>query len=297
MEELYLCADVGGTQIKTGLLTAAGELVGDIHRADAQANLPRVPLLDHMAHCLLTTAQTAQTVRGIRIAMPGPFDYGAGICKMEGLEKYGALYNVNVREELEHRLRPVLGQAAADVRMQNDVASFALGELPFGRAQGAARGLFLCIGTGCGSAFTIGSCLAPAGTPGMPENGYVYPLPLRGKRMDDWISRRGLQELSRRYMGRPLDGLALAQSAAAGDTSAQKVWQVFGEMIAEALVPILDRFLPEVCCLGGQVTASSSLFLGPLQQACLARNVELFCTQDTSLRAMQGALLGESPYL
>ena len=30
MEELYLCADVGGTQIKTGLLTAAGELVGDI---------------------------------------------------------------------------------------------------------------------------------------------------------------------------------------------------------------------------------------------------------------------------
>ena len=161
---------------------------------------------------------------------------------MEGLEKYGALYNVNVREELEHRLRPVLGQAAADVRMQNDVASFALGELHFGRAQGAARGLFLCIGTGCGSAFTIGSCLAPAGTPGMPENGYVYPLPLRGKR-------------------------------------------------------ILDRFLPEVCCLGGQVTASSSLFLGPLQQVCLARNVELFCTQDTSLRAMQGALLGESPYL
>ena len=142
MEELYLCADVGGTQIKTGLLTAAGELVGDIHRADAQANLPRVPLLDHMAHCLLTTAQTAQTVRGIRIAMPGPFDYGAGICKMEGLEKYGALYNVNVREELEHRLRPVLGQAAADVRMQNDVASFALGELHFGRAQGAARGGF-----------------------------------------------------------------------------------------------------------------------------------------------------------
>ena len=46
---LYLCADIGGTQIKTGLLDGAGRLVGAIHREDAQAGLPQQPLLDHIA--------------------------------------------------------------------------------------------------------------------------------------------------------------------------------------------------------------------------------------------------------
>ena len=50
---LYLCADIGGTQIKTGLLDGAGRLVGAIHREDAQAGLPQQPLLDHIAACLL----------------------------------------------------------------------------------------------------------------------------------------------------------------------------------------------------------------------------------------------------
>ena len=40
---LYLCADIGGTQIKTGLLDGAGRLVGAIHREDAQAGLPQQP--------------------------------------------------------------------------------------------------------------------------------------------------------------------------------------------------------------------------------------------------------------
>ena len=292
MQPLVLCADVGGTQIKTGLLDAAGRPASPIRRADARAALPRQQLLDHMAACLLTAAQDAPpgSVQGVRLAMPGPFDYAAGICKIEGLGKYGALYNADLRAELGSRLAPALGAAAADIRFQNDVAAFALGELRFGCAQGCARGLFVCIGTGCGSAFTLGGALAPEGTPGMPPHGYLYPLPLRGKRVDDWVSRRGLQTLSARTLGEALDGLALAQRAAAGDAGAQAVWRDFGAMLAEALTPALDAYRPQLCCLGGQVTASAPLFLAPLADACRARGIALACTQDTSLRAMQGTL-------
>ena len=293
MQPLYLCADVGGTQIKTGLLDTAGGLASPIRRADARAALPRQQLLDHMAACLLTAAQDAPpgSVQGVRLAMPGPFDYAAGICRIEGLGKYGALYNADLRAELGSRLAPALGEAAADIRFQNDVAAFALGELRFGCARGTGRGLFVCIGPGCGSAFSLGGGLAPEGTPGMPAGGYLYPLPLRGKRVDDWLSRRGLQRLSRQTLGEELDGLPLAQRARAGDAGALAVWQQFGALLAEALTPALDAYRPQLCCLGGQVTASGALFLEPLHRACRQRGVRLETTADTSLRAMQGALV------
>lgn len=189
---LYLCADIGGTQIKTGLLDGAGRLVGAIHREDAQAGLPQQPLLDHIAACLLAPWPGDASVAGVCLAMPGPCDYPAGRCWIEGLEKYGSLYGADLRRELGARLVPALGPAGENLLFQNDVAAFALGELRCGCAQGIQRGLFVCIGTGCGSAFTVGDALAPEGTPGVPPQGYLYPLPLAGKRVDDWLSRRGL---------------------------------------------------------------------------------------------------------
>ena len=281
MQPLYLCADVGGTQIKTALLTAEGALAAPIGKAPARADLPREPMLEHLTACLLAAAENtpAGAVQGVRLAVPGPFDYPAGICKIEGLAKYGALYGVDLRAELGARLAARLGAAAGDIRFQNDVAAFALGELRFGCAKGAARGVFVCIGTGCGSAFTLGEDLAPAGTPGMPTDGYIYPLPLRGKRIDDWLSRRGLQTLSGEMLGEQLDGLALARRADAGDAGAQAVWQEFGALLAEALTPVLDAYRPALCCLGGQVTASGARFLPPLQAACAARGVALACTR------------------
>lgn len=189
---LYLCADIGGTQIKTGLLDGAGRLVGAIHREDAQAGLPQQPLLDHIAACLLAPWPGEVPVAGVCLAMPGPCDYPAGRCWIEGLEKYGSLYGADLRRELGARLAPALGPAGENLLFQNDVAAFALGELRCGCAQGVQRGLFVCIGTGCGSAFTVGDALAPEGTPGVPPQGYLYPLPLAGKRVDDWLSRRGL---------------------------------------------------------------------------------------------------------
>ena len=81
MQPLYLCADIGGTRIKTALLTADGQLAGPIFHQDARAALAREALLDHIAACLLAPVQAAPGKRpcGVRLAMPGPCDYDAGI--------------------------------------------------------------------------------------------------------------------------------------------------------------------------------------------------------------------------
>ena len=135
----YLCADVGGTQIKAAVLEETGEPAGGIERFDACSGLPRDALLGHLAGCLAASAAGKGGVRGVRLAMPGPFDYENGICLIDGLGKYAALYGTDLRAELGARLRGALGGAAEDIRFINDVAAFALGELRFGCARGTER--------------------------------------------------------------------------------------------------------------------------------------------------------------
>ena len=104
----YLCADVGGTQIKAAVLEETGEPSGDIERFEARSGLPRDALLGHLAGCLASAAGKGG-VRGVRLAMPGPFDYENGICLIDGLGKYAALYGTDLRAELGTRLRGALG--------------------------------------------------------------------------------------------------------------------------------------------------------------------------------------------
>ena len=52
----YLCADVGGTQIKAAVLEETGEPAGGIERFDACSGLPRDALLGHLAGCLAASA-------------------------------------------------------------------------------------------------------------------------------------------------------------------------------------------------------------------------------------------------
>lgn len=192
------------------------------------------------------------------MAFPGPFDYENGISLMQGLGKYDKLYQASVRRGLSD----LLGIGKERILFVNDAAAFALGEMGFGEAYGAERALFICIGTGCGSAFGVNGKIASAGTPGVPRSGYVYDAPFLESCIDDYLSRRGLMALTRECLGTALDGKALS--------------------------PFLDTFCPEVLCFGGQITGSGTMFLPPVEKACRERGIRFYVAKDTSLRTLQG---------
>ena len=174
------------------------------------------------------------------------------------------------------------------IRFANDASAFALGELGFGLAKAAPRAMFICIGTGCGSAFGVGGALAPLGTPGVPACGCVYSAPFLEGRVDDYLSRRGLEKLTQEYLGMPLDGKSLAHLAQEGNCQAQLCFLAFGRQIRDALSPFLVQFRPDVLCFGGQITRSASFFLKPMEHACRTQNIRLYITEDTSVRTLQG---------
>ena len=284
MGEVYLCLDVGGTQIKAVAVDRNGELQGKLRYFPARAKESRETLLAHFAVLMEEIRIPEAEVQGICLAFPGPFDYERGICLLHGLDKYDGLYKVNLRKEFAERMQV----APERIRFINDASAYALGEMGFGHGKDASRALFICIGTGCGSAFGTGGKLAPPGTPGVPENGYIYAAPFQGGCVDDFISRRGLLKLTRDLMGTAMDGKELAERVRSGDEKARACFLCFGCQVREALLPFLEGFRPEVLCFGGQITRSAGLFLPPMEEYCRKAGIRVMVTEDTSVRTLQG---------
>lgn len=282
MEKRFLCIDVGGTELKAAPVDQSGTLLAQPRYFPANSRQEAGSLLDHFAQIIRETR--GGPVDGIRLAFPGPFDYANGICLLRGQDKYDTLYGVNLRQELARRLE----FPAGEIRFLNDADAFAMGEMGFGEAKDAARAMFVCIGTGLGSGFGVDGRMAPAGTPGMPETGELYDIPFLDKRIDDYISRRGLMALSQELLGEALDGKALALRAAQGDPAARECWLAFGRRVRDALQPWLESFRPQALCFGGQITRSGALFLPPVEEVCRKLEVRVYVTEDTSVRALQG---------
>ena len=292
MHEVYLCLDVGGTEIKAAPLDANGKMLSKIQYFPAMACADKKTLLEHFAHIFTSICPADKVPIEIDLAFPGPFDYENGICLLQGLEKYDALYGCNLR----HAFAALSGLPQKRIQFINDAAAFALGELTFGSSRQAHKTLFTVIGTGCGSAFGVDGFLAAKGTLGVPPHGYFYNAPFMDSCVDDYISRRGLEKLTKDLLGTPLDGRALAARVAAGDTQAASCFLQFGVLLRDALSPQIEAFNPDMICLGGQVMRSAPLFLSPLEALCNEKNIKLSVTQDTSMRTMQGLTRANSRY-
>lgn len=294
MDGIYLCLDVGGTEIKAAPIDGSGTVLQPVRHFPSRAKEPADVLLAHFIRIFEAIRQEGRTVSGLRLAFPGPFDYAKGICLLRGLDKYDALYGVDLRRAFSRGS----GIAPEDILFTNDASAFALGEMGFGRARGAGRALFVCIGTGCGSAFGLNGRLAPDGTPGVPDGGYLYHAPYLDGCIDDYLSRRGLMALSRELLGESLDGKSLALRVQRGDERARQCFRAFGERIRDALLPYLAGFRPELLCLGGQITGSVPLFLEPLETGCRSYGIRLYTAKDTSASILRGSsLIQPSPLL
>jgi len=263
--------DVGGTRLKSAAYAGNGERLGEIRSVPSLAKEGRETILEHflavIAERKAALESAGETMRAVGFAFPGPFDYPEGVCRIRGLDKYEALYGVGLREALARF--PGQRVIAPETRLffRNDLTAFGLGEAYRSLCPGTERVFCLCIGTGAGSAFLEKGKVLTA-DPRIPEEGWIYPFPLRGATIDDWISARGLRKLSE-DAGFPKDtiGEDLYRLAEAGDPAAREVWLRFGALIAEGVAPFIRSFQPQTLLLGGQISGARAYFEPPIRAA------------------------------
>jgi glucokinase len=168
-----IALDVGGTSVKSALVAQGGCVIGEPTITPVDSSGGAEGILGTFAQIIRTHLVQAQTsdVVGVALGFPGPFDYAAGVCLIEGVEKYGAIHGVDIRAALQARLLlrdlPIL--------FRNDAEAAVVGEARYGACRDHGRLIGVTLGTGCGSAFLVDGLPVTSG-PGVPPNGWLMIL-------------------------------------------------------------------------------------------------------------------------
>lgn len=283
--------DIGGTHIAGALVNASdGEMSDEsYHKHTFHTSARREDILEEWIYsieCILKNSKIAD-LEGIGIAMPGPFDYVNGISLMKGLEKYDALYGMNIKDAL----KTALGLPENfPVCFRNDAVCFALGEAWKGAASAYQNVVAITLGTGLGAAFLENNKPIQHGE-NIPEGGTLYQIPYKGTKAEDYFSSRGILKRYEFYAGEKVDGVkAIYDRAMRKESVAIKTFSDFGNELAAFLEPWLFKFDADCLVMGGGISMASCFFIDDMKKRL--KNHSLFLDVITSNLGDKAAILG-----
>jgi glucokinase len=262
--DCVIALDVGGTFVKSALLEGPGRLRDELVTTSIDSRAEAETIWNSLSGIVRRHAAQIDVAKlaGVGIGFPGPFDYEAGISHIRGVDKYEAVYGLNVREALRARL----GSRDMPLLFRNDAEAAIMGESRYGSGRPYGRLIGVTLGTGLGSAFMVDGVRATHGT-GVPENqGWLYPVLFKGERADDVFSARGLAVRLKRAglaTARPKEAAELARG---GDLAARETFVAFGADLGAFLSPFARGFRAQAILALGGIANAFDLF-GPGMQA------------------------------
>ena len=203
-----LLLDVGGTFLKSAVADAAGQLLSGSEfscpiRSEGSREEIEGSLAATVARGAAFAAERGMELVGIGIAIPGPFDYAAGVSRMT--HKFRSICGVDLRGVL-YAMPGV--PADAEIRFMQDVNAALAGEIARGNAAGYGASALVSLGTGLGFALCRdGRVLCnPAGGPKV----VIFNLPYRDGILEDYASKRGFLRIYGELAGHTDPALTVA---------------------------------------------------------------------------------------
>jgi glucokinase len=261
VKTIAIGTDIGGSHISCAAVDFQSQSIIRESRANQAVNnqASAEEILKNWAVALsksIAKIDRTQLV-GIGFAMPGPFDYAAGIALFtKGVVKYQNLYGINVSE----RIRELLAlPAGLDLRYMNDATAFGVGEAWLGEASGVNRSISITLGTGLGSAFIDNGIPVVEGDL-VPRTGALWHLPFEHDIADASFSTRWFIKRYSEISGNALASVRELAERATIDSLAKSVFVEFGKNLADFLGPWIKKFAPELLVIGGNVSGAYNLF-------------------------------------
>jgi glucokinase len=270
--------DVGGTHVTAALIDLhQKKIVSSTRcRADIDTNGKAGDIIAAWSDCILSAKQN-NTIAGVCLAMPGPFDYETGISLMQGQHKYESLYRLNIKELLAASLQ--LHPSA--IFMDNDAACFLHGEV-FGSTASEHINdtvIGITLGTGLGAAVY---------QKGSAQNAGLWCLPFKDGIAEDYLSTRWFLQRYEALTGNSVKGVKeLAQVATTNET-ARAVFNEFGTQLAQFLLAFVKKENPQVIVIGGNIANAFPLFVEPLK---------VISEQHHHIKMIRSALGEDAPLL
>jgi glucokinase len=267
-------ADIGGSHITVALVDLKSRTVikDSFVREHVNAHGQVNEILTSWSNAIKKVFSNDRLLnKKIGIAMPNPVDYEKGICYIKGIDKYDALYGLNLKELLaEH-----LNCATVDIRMKNDAACFLQGEVFEGSAKGCEDAIGLTIGTGIGTAYYHN---------GVAQDADLWHTPFKSSILEDYISSRWFVKRYLECSGKQVQNVKELAAKYSTDENARDVFKEFASNLTLLIRSFAKREKPEVVVIGGNIVNASELFFPDVER--------LLASQSINIR-IQKAQLGE----
>lgn len=278
--QIVIGIDVGGSHITAGIVDLEARKLQEkrLMRCPVDSKGEEEMILEQWCEAIvpLVPELGLESLR-LGIAMPGPFDYDAGISFIGSTQdKYEALYGKNIKELLASKL----GIKTSQIRFKNDAACFLQGELFAGSAQGFKRAIGMTLGTGAGTAFFHGTEAHDAARWGDSFKEGIA---------EQYFSSRWFLQKYHELTGKEIIGVRdLAELEDLPLKTA--IFTEFGQNLGLFLSRFASEEEAEVVVLGGSITHSSDLFMAEVKSQ-VARECENVSIRK-SLLGEQAALIG-----
>ena len=253
--------DLGGTAIKLGRFSCAGELLAELQVSTPQ---PAVPGAVTMALCeAVEQLDPDRQASVVGVGLPGPMDPAARVARI--CINLPGWQNVPLAEWMESRLDRA-------VTLANDGNCAVVGEAWLGAARGFTDVVLLTLGTGVGGGVILNNQLFTGHNGAAAEPGLIVVQPDgpacnsgNNGSLEQYASISALRRLCDRE---PLELTALAD---AGDPEAIAVWARYGSRLGVGVASLVYLFTPQLVLLGGGLAGAIHHFLPAVQDEVHAR--------------------------
>lgn len=277
---IVLGVDIGGSHITAALVDINNKnlIENSLRRERINSQGACEDILDSWALILKESLQCKPNSRIVSIAMPGPFDYLTGVSFITGLNKYEALYKLNVKQRLMEKLGPL----AEDIQFTNDAACFLQGEVFCGAAKDHKNVLGFTLGTGFGSAVFENDVAVEAG---------YWNYPFLDTICEDYFSSGWFVKRYSELFDRRVENVKEIVEHSDHLNERQTLFAEFSHNLSSFLIPLLKTKNYTAIVFGGNISKASHLFLPALQTAFTENDIhtELLVSELGETSAIIGA--------
>ncbi len=238
----YIAFDIGGTQIKYGIVSEAGTVLKhktvptEIHLGGEQIIQKLILLSQKLIN--------EHTISGIGISTAGIINIYKGVVT-GGVDHIPNYATIPIIDRLQEVLK-------VPVSIDNDVNCAAFGEKWNGVGRDKRNFIMLTLGTGIGGAIFIDGELYRGHSFSAGEWGNML---IEGKTFEEVASISGLICLVRKYKGEgEWDGKTIFELYDKGDREVTKAVEVFFKHLAIGISNLAYIFNPEMIIIGGGIT-------------------------------------------
>lgn len=276
---IVIGADIGGSHITAAQVDLLSKqlITSSLVRLPVNSLATAEEVINTWAQCIRQAMQQTQCKK-VCVAMPGPFDYDAGICFISDQSKYPLLYGLNVKELLS----PLLEVAVDDIHINNDAACFLQGEVFSGSLSGYQHALSVTLGTGLGTAVYEN---------GAARSADLWNMPFQDGMAEDYLSTRWFVKQYAAITGQQISGVRELAGLAIANSLIKGLFNEFGKNLALFLNRFIEQTGAHALVIGGNIAQSYSLFKIALLTEIRSRNADVFITTSTlgELAAVLGA--------